>query len=82
MRYVNAVAEFFTIPDTLEQATLRWLAIVALIFPVVLADNYFHSSAPAGTFGYLLGSFTVWGTVRRMLKQSEAGRKALEERGG
>ena len=82
MRYVNVVAEFCAMQDTIGAAALRWVVIVVLLFLVVLADNCLHSSAPAAAFGYLLGGITIYGTIRKMLKQTEAGRRALEERGG
>ena len=82
MYYVNLIAEFCAIPEAFFAATLRLFALIPLVFVIILLDRYFNTAAPAAAFGYLLGGLTVWGIVRKMLKQTEAGRKALEERGG
>lgn len=82
MQYLNTVAEFCALPRAARGATVRLCLLIPIMFVVVWLDKYHGSAVPAAVFGYLVGALTSYGTMRVMLKQTEAGRRALIERGG
>jgi hypothetical protein len=67
MKQINAVADFFAMPNTLGDAMVRWAVLMPMIVCIVMLDRYFESAAPAAAFGYALGSLTTYGTMRQYL---------------
>lgn len=51
-------------PKTWPQAVCRTGAMIAVMFPVVMLDEYFHTAAFAAVFGYVWGGLSVYGLMR------------------
>ncbi len=64
----DGIARLAELPQTWPQAICRSVVITALLFSIVILDNYFQSAAPAGMFGYLWGSLSMYGFMRRHLR--------------
>lgn len=65
MPTLEQIAQWTEPPTTWQRAVIRFVVMIACMYPVVLLDDYFHSASPAAMFGYIWGGLSVYGVMRR-----------------
>jgi hypothetical protein len=69
MRCFNTAADFMSMPETWQQDIKRYAVVMLIIIGVVVLDDYFHTGSFAFAAGYGIGGLTMYGSLRKHLKQ-------------